>query len=152
MLRLVEAMDLVDEQDGRARAALAFAGFFDGGPDIFHAGEDGGDRDEFGVLMCGDQAREGGLAGAGRTPEDERRELALAANGRSQQRFLADHCRLADEFVEAAGRMRSARGASGAASGGSSGSSNRLAVASRGMRGGLVRGSAASACGVSESR
>ena len=70
--RLVEAMDLVDEQDGRARAALALAGLFDCGSDILHSGQHGGECDEFGVLMGGDQAREGGFTGAGRTPEDER--------------------------------------------------------------------------------
>ena len=52
----------------------------------------------------GDQAGEGRLAGAGRPPEDERRQLgARAAERHAQERLLADDIGLAHEFIEGAG-------------------------------------------------
>ena len=123
----------------RRAALLAFPGFFDRGSNVFHSGEHGRKGDEVGAVVRGDQPRERRLARARRAPEDQRRKLARAAKCRSQQRFLADQIRLADELFEAArAHALGQRGIGGDAAAVSSGSSNRLPVDSRLMRGGLV--------------
>ena len=56
LLPLVEAMDLVDEENRSPPALLALPGVFDGGPNVFHAGENGRERDEVCGVASGDQA------------------------------------------------------------------------------------------------
>ncbi len=90
LLGLVEAMDLVDEEDG-ARAEVR--GFFRVDHDLLDlldAGEDGGELDEGGVRGLGDDLGEGGFADAGRAPEDHgggvvaiRSACAAACRGRA---------------------------------------------------------------------
>ena len=63
--------------------------------------------------LCGDDARQRGLAAARRPPEDQRVQT-LALDHVAQQTALADQVPLADELVELRGRMRSASGASAA--------------------------------------
>ena len=78
LLRLVEAVHLVDEEDGAAaRAARARpAARLHRLADVLHAGEHRRERDELGVEGLRHQARERGLARAGRSPQDHRVRLA----------------------------------------------------------------------------
>ena len=73
LLRLVEAMDFVDEEN-RLPAVLRtrHLGARDCLADVFDAGENGREGHEFGVESVGHQARQGRLADAGRPPEDQR--------------------------------------------------------------------------------
>ena len=76
LLRAVEAVDLVHEEQGLAADPGMFLGL---GEDLFevrHARKDRADRDEAQAHGVGEQAGDGGLAGAGRAPEDDRREAA----------------------------------------------------------------------------
>ena len=97
LLRLVEAVHLVDEQDRRAPRLRAHdLGARDGLADLLHAGEHGGDRDEVRVERIRHQARERGLADARRPPQDHRVQLAGVERHRErlagpEQVALADH-------------------------------------------------------------
>ena len=77
LLRLVEAVDLVHEQDGALpRPGRAAPRLADDGPDLLDPGRHGGEGDEGGADMPGDERGERGLAGARRPPEDHRGEVA----------------------------------------------------------------------------
>ena len=103
LLRLVEAVDFVHEQDGGLRVhALAVAGLGHDAAEVGDAGGDCADRLEGGLGSCGDEAGEGGLAGAGRSPEDERGQTP-GGDGAEQDAVLPDDLLLADELVEGAG-------------------------------------------------
>ena len=97
LLRLVEAMHFVDEQDRCAAGLLARElGARDGVADVLDAGEHGRDRDEVGVERIGHQPRERRLAHARRAPQDHRMRLARRERdgerlARRQQMALADH-------------------------------------------------------------
>src|SRR6185369_16149473 len=68
-LRLVEAMDLVDEEDRAASVQrLPVARFRDQLAELFDSGEDGGEGDE---LRARQQVRERRLPGARRPPQDQ---------------------------------------------------------------------------------
>ncbi len=102
LLRLVEAMDLVDEEDG-ARAVVR--GFFRVDHDLLDlldAGEDGGELDEGGVRGLGDDLGEGGFADAGRSPEDHGGGV-VRFDLHAQRLAGPDEVLLADVFVERAG-------------------------------------------------
>ena len=71
LLGAVEAVDLVDEQQRALAGGAQALGFLEGGAQVLHAGEDGGELFEFEPGALGQQARDGGLAGSGRPPEDE---------------------------------------------------------------------------------
>ena len=90
LLCLVEAMDFVDEENRSPTAALALAGFVDRGSNVLDAGKHGGKCDEIGTVVRGDQPRQGCLSRARRAPEDQRRQVAGPAQGRSQEGFLTD--------------------------------------------------------------
>ena len=76
MLRLIEAMDLVDEQDCALRLlAEPFACLRDDPSQVGHARGDGGYRLEVRLRERGDDAGERRLARTGRPPEDHRGEL-----------------------------------------------------------------------------
>ena len=102
LLGLVEAVDLVDEEDG---AGAEFGGFFGVNHDLLdllYAGEDGGELDEAGAGDVGDDAGEGGLADSGRSPEDHRGgvvALDLDAEGLAGGEDML----LADVLIEVAG-------------------------------------------------
>ena len=101
LLGLVEAMNLVDEDDG-ARAVLA--GAIRVGHDLLDfldAGEHGGKFDELGLGDPGDDFRERGLAGAGRSPEDHRSGI-VAFDLDAQRLAGADEVFLSDKFFERA--------------------------------------------------
>lgn len=76
LLRAVEPVDLVHEQE---RAPADPGIFLRLGEHLLQVGdarEDRADRDEAQAHRVGEQAGDRGLAGAGRAPEDDRRELA----------------------------------------------------------------------------
>ena len=86
LLRLVEAVDLVDEDDGPpAGAAPAILRRRHHLLDLLDAGEHGAERHEPRLRELGDDARQRGLAGAGRPPEDDRLEH-VALDGSAQRR------------------------------------------------------------------
>lgn len=78
LLALVEAVHFVDEDDGAllrqpvARGGGALNGF----ADVLHAAEHRADAQELRVEGIGHQARDGGLAGARRAPQDAGMRLA----------------------------------------------------------------------------
>ena len=101
LLRLVEAMDFVDEEDG---ARAVGGGLFRVDHhllDLLDAGEDGGELDEGGVGGLGDDLGERGFADAGRPPEDHRRGV-VALDLHAQGLAGAEQMLLADVFVERA--------------------------------------------------
>jgi hypothetical protein len=72
LLGLVPAMDLVHEQDGaRVVQAAAFERLGDDLAQVGFARQDGRDGDEVALGAVGDDLRQGGLAGAGRPPQDD---------------------------------------------------------------------------------
>ena len=72
LLGLVPAMDFVHEQDGAdVVQAAAFERFGDDFAQVGFACQDGRDGDEVALGAVGDDLRQGGLAGAGRPPQDD---------------------------------------------------------------------------------
>ena len=69
--------------------------------DFLDAGEHRAERDEFGLREIGDEPRERGLAGAGRTPEDDRLQQ-VALDRFAQRPARADEFLLALDLVERA--------------------------------------------------
>ena len=95
-------MHLVEEQHA---AAATFGArdtrAFDRFADVLDARHDGGKLHELRVRLARDEARECGLAGARRTPEDQRVQLPLFE--RTAQRFAGpDDLVLPHELVERA--------------------------------------------------
>ena len=103
LLRAVEAVDLVDEQDrALARGEQAVLGRLDGLAQVLDGARDGRHLDERRMGAVGDDARERGLARARRTVEDDRGERILL-DGAAQPRALPHRGFLADEPVEGLG-------------------------------------------------
>ena len=103
LLRLVEAVNLVAEQDRAAldQAQAAF-GFLD---DLAHARDafgDGAELHECGAGALRDDASEGGFAGAGRPPEDDAAQLVLL-DQLAQRLAGTQQMILADELLERGG-------------------------------------------------
>ena len=100
LLRLVEAVDFVDEQKGRFGVEEAlFFGRFDYFAHVFHARRNGREREEGALELRGDDLREGGLAHARRAPEDERGHVARFEEF-AEYAVRTDQMRLADVLVE----------------------------------------------------
>ena len=97
LLRLVEAVHLVDEQDRMApRLRQRRLGARDGIANVLDAGKHRGEGDEIGVERRRHQPRQGGLARARRAPEDHRVQLARRERDRqrlapSEQMALPNH-------------------------------------------------------------
>ena len=101
LLRLVEAVNLVDEDDG-ARAILPRAlGVGHDLLDFLDAGQHGGELDELGLGHARDDLRQRGLACARRSPEDERADI-VALNLGAQRLAGRDQMLLADKLVQRA--------------------------------------------------
>ena len=84
LLRLVEAVYLVDEQErGPLVEETALAGRLDHFAHLLHARRHGREGEEGTFELRGDDPREGGLAHARRTPEDERGTLPVSKNLRN---------------------------------------------------------------------
>ena len=101
LLGLVEAMDLVDEEDGARAEAGGLFGLDHDLLDLLDAGEDGGELDEAGLGALGDDLGEGGLADAGRAPEDHGGGV-VALDGEAERLAGAEEVLLAGVFVEGA--------------------------------------------------
>jgi hypothetical protein len=101
LLGLVEAVDLIDEEDGAGAEFRRFFGVDHDLLDLLDAGEHGGELDEAGAGDVGDDAGEGGLADSGRSPEDHRgRVVALDLN--AERLAGGEEMLLADVLVEVA--------------------------------------------------
>ena len=100
LLGAVEAVDLVDEQDGAlAVLAQAGAGPVDRLPDVFHAGGHGREGLERLGRGAGHEAGQGGLARPRRPPQDDRRQ-PVGLDERSQRPPRAEEMVLAHHLVE----------------------------------------------------
>ena len=99
LLRAVEAMDLVDEQQRAAALLTLHARFVEGFAQVLDAGEDRGQLFEYEVGFAGEQARDRGLAAARRTPEDEARQSPTFEQSR-QFAVGPDEMVLAGDFRE----------------------------------------------------
>ena len=102
LLGAVEAVHLVEEQDG-ALAVLTGPGRGPLGdlPDVLHPGGHRGERFERLAGGAGHEAGDGRLAGAGRSPEDHRRQ-AVGLDQDAQRTAGAEQVLLADDVVEGA--------------------------------------------------
>ena len=117
LLRLVEAMDLVDEEDGARVEAGGLLRRDHHLLDLLDAGHNGGELDEGGVGERGDDFSQSGFAGAGRTPEDHGGGIVVL-DRETQRLARAEQMLLADELFE---RVRAhALGQRGVAEGGCS--------------------------------
>ena len=101
LLRLVEAVDLVEEEDRRAPRVAPLARPRDHLADLRPPRVDGRELLEGGVGVLGGHPRERRLAGARRAVEDHRVRVA-GLDRRAQRRALAEQVLLADEVVERA--------------------------------------------------
>ena len=116
LLRLVEAVDLVDEDDRPlALEGQAIARRGDDLAQLADAPEHGAERDEVRLRRSGDDARERRLAAPRRAPEDHRAH-AVGGDRLGQERLRPEHVLLADEVGErlrphAVGERRPALGA-----------------------------------------
>ena len=100
LLGLVEPMDLIHEQNGPLpldRAPLL--GELDDPPQFGKPARSSREGLELGLGMRGDQAREGGLAAAGRPPEDQGRERILL-DGHPQRPTGGQNLLLSDHLIE----------------------------------------------------
>ena len=75
LLGLVEAVDFVDEHNRAGAVLLGALGVGHHLLDFLDAGQHGGELDELGLGHAGDDLRQGGLAGTGRAPEDQRADV-----------------------------------------------------------------------------
>jgi hypothetical protein len=98
LLALVEAVHLVDEDDGAPllEPVARRGGALDRFADVLHATEHRADAEELRVESIGHEPRDGGLARARRAPEDAgmrlpRFERDAQRHARPQQVLLADH-------------------------------------------------------------
>ena len=103
LLRLVEPMDLIEEEDG-APPLLRHpgAGPVDDLPHVAHPRRHRRQGDELTVGLRRHHPGQRRLARARRTPEDDRRQ-AVGLDERPQRRARPDQVRLADDLVEGAG-------------------------------------------------
>ena len=100
LLRAVEAVDLVDEEDrATARREQPALGGLDLAPEVLDRAGDGRDLHELGVRRVGDDARERRLARAGRAVQDDRRERVMLDRP-AQPRALAHRLRLPHVALE----------------------------------------------------
>ena len=103
LLRLVEAVDLVEEEDRALATRLeAVLGALDHGAYLRAAGVDGRRLLERGARVHGEQASERCLPGAGRPVQDHRVRPALL-DRRSQRRASAEQVLLPHELAERGG-------------------------------------------------
>src|SRR5438445_7134544 len=102
LLRLVEAVDLVDEEHGRpAVPGELVLCLLDDLSQLLHPLQDGRERDRVRAARGREQVREGRLAAARRAPEDERLDLP-ALQHLAQHAAGAKEVLLADELVDPA--------------------------------------------------
>jgi hypothetical protein len=106
LLRLVEAVDLVHEQDGMAAILVEILlRLLHRGADILHAGKHGGQGDKRGIESVRGKAGQRGLADARRPPQDHRMRFACLKR-EPQWLAFAQQMALADHFVQGLGAQR----------------------------------------------
>jgi hypothetical protein len=97
-------VDLVEEEHGLASVEVAGpVGCVHDGTHVLDAGRHGGELDELAVGSGGDQVRQGGLAGARRSPQDRRertRGAAASLDESTQGAALAEHVSLAANLLD----------------------------------------------------
>ncbi len=117
LLGLAEAVDLVQEEDGLlAVSAGGAAGAVDDRADLLDSCGDRRQFDEAGVGGLGDDVRQGGLAGAGRAPEDHGGGAGGTgglADKSAQGRARLQQMLLAHDLVEGARAHPHRQGAAG---------------------------------------
>src|SRR5665648_386774 len=95
LLRTVETVDLVDEQERAAPLLPPRLGLLEHLAQVRHARLDGRQLLEMKIGDFGEEPRHGGLAGARRTPEDHRTEASdphhAAQHAVAEKMILADH-------------------------------------------------------------
>ena len=101
LLGLVEAVYLVDEED-RAHAAELVAGAVAHLADVGDVGDHARAAHELALRGAGDDFREGGLAAAGRTEEDDVRE-AVRLDDAAEELAGPEDVRLSGDLLECAG-------------------------------------------------
>ena len=99
LLGLVEAMDLIEEEDRRGAHLAALAGALDHGAHLGAPGLHGALLLEGCAGGAGDDPRERRLAGPGRPVQDHRVRVA-GLDRPPQRRVLAEQVALADELLE----------------------------------------------------
>ena len=104
LLRLVEAVDLVDKEDGSGGAGEEgfVLGLVDDFPDFLDTRADGAEGVELPVQGVGDDTGQGGLADAGRPPEDEGGQ-DTALDHPPKDAAFADQVTLADVLLQGDG-------------------------------------------------
>ncbi len=136
LLGLVEAMDLVDEQDGLTPVeAQTIARFGHDRPHLRDAAHDRRDGHELSADGLGENPGQAGLAASGRSPEQERAEVA-AFEGAAQSPSLADQRFVANDLVQGPGAHP---GGQGLATGGRHEGRLLLALAHGGFAGDAAR-------------
>ena len=100
LLRLVEAVDLVDEENGAAAQAAQRLGVGHHGLDFLDAAQHRAEGDELALGDAGDQVGERGLADAGRSPQNDRGQF-VALDLAAQRLAGAEDVLLADVVFEA---------------------------------------------------
>ena len=114
LLRLVEAVDLVEEEDRPLPvAAQPVAGALHHAADVVDPGRDGRELLECGAGLVGDDAGERRLPRPGRAVQDQRAQ-AVILDRAPQRRALAEHVLLPDQLVERARADSLRHGASAA--------------------------------------
>src|ERR1043166_4728305 len=99
LLRLVEAMDFVDEDHGPAAAPAHALGVGHHSLDLLDAAQHGAERDKIAPCDSRDQPRKRRLADAWRTPQNQRLQL-VTLYLRTQWFSRAENVLLADEILE----------------------------------------------------
>jgi len=100
LLGLVEAVDLVEEQDRpRPVQVQPLLRLCDRAPDLDDTGHHGRHRREMRTHLGREKAGEAGLAGPGRTPQQQRGQVS-PGDAPAQGTALADEVHLADELIE----------------------------------------------------
>ena len=102
LLRLIEAVDLVDEQDGLFPKAAALVRLFHHFLDLLDAAGDGGEIDEARFRMVRDDPCQRRLAYARRTPEDHGRHCVLLDDA-AQHSALPEQMLLPYDLVDRLG-------------------------------------------------
>ncbi|EKD60334.1 MAG: hypothetical protein ACD_54C00806G0001 [uncultured bacterium] len=101
LLGLVETVDFIDEQQGSLPVLPPdFSGFEDLAQ-VWNAGENRGNLHESQIRFMCQQPGDRGLANAGRSPQDQRRQ-AVRRQHRPQRTLRAKHMRLADDLRQGA--------------------------------------------------
>jgi hypothetical protein len=112
LLGLVEAVNFVHEEQGGPTGALALGGAFDYLFDLGQAARDGRDFLKSRPGAAGNDAGEGGFAGAGRPPQNQRSGGALLDHG-AQKLALPHYLGLAHIILEGARAHAVSQGAAG---------------------------------------